>query len=438
VDRTISGIFWLLLYVLIVLVPVFLMLVPPVPSGRPFLLELGVALGFVGLTQICLQFILIARFRRVTAPYGIDIVLRYHRQIALVAVAAVLLHPVLIFIDTPERLALLNPLGGNRASRLGLLSVAALLITLVTSVFRERLRIDYERWRGMHLALGVTAIVAAQAHVSLAGLYTNTAWKHAVWVGMAAVMVGLVVYLRLLKPIRQQDQRWRVVDVTEDRGDTFRLAVEPDGHDGFRFAPGQFAWVKIAGSPFTVEEHPFSFTSSAEGTRRVEFGIKALGDFTGAIGDVPVGTRAYLDGPHGAFSLDRYQAAGYVFLAGGIGITPFISMLRTMADRGDRRPVTLIYADRGWDDVAYRDDLAELADRLTLDVVYVLEEPPDDWDGEEGMITDELLERRLPDDRLDRDYMVCGPPPMMDAVEEALRGRGVPRTRIQLERFELA
>lgn len=437
-DRTISGLFWLLLYLLIVLVPVFLMLAPPAPSGRPFLLEFAVALGFVGLTQIGLQFILIARFRRVTAPYGIDIILRYHRQIALVAVAAVLLHPVLILVDTPARIALFNPLAGNWASRLGLLSVALLVVTVISSIFRERLRIDYERWRVMHLVLGVGAIVAAQVHVSLAGLYTNTPWKQAVWIGMAVVMVGLVIYLRLLKPVWQQGKRWRVVDVVVDRGDTFRLAVEPDGHDGFRFAPGQFAWVKLAGSPFTVEEHPFSFTSSAEQEKRVEFGIRALGDFSGTIGEVPAGTRAYLDGPHGAFSLDRYAAAGYVFLAGGIGITPFISMLRTMADRGDRRPVTLIYADKGWDDVAYREDLARLEDALELTVVYVLEEPPADWTGEEGMVTGELLERRLPDDRLDRNYMICGPPPMMDAVEAALRERGVRRARIQLERFALA
>jgi predicted ferric reductase len=98
----IAGIFWLLLYLTIVLVPVFLMLLPPVPSGRPFWLEFSIALGFVGLTQIGLQFLLIARFKRATAPYGIDIILRYHRQIALVAVAAIVLHPLIIVIDNPS------------------------------------------------------------------------------------------------------------------------------------------------------------------------------------------------------------------------------------------------------------------------------------------------------------------------------------------------
>jgi predicted ferric reductase len=436
-DRTITGLFWLLLYLMVVLVPVFLMLVPPVPSGRPFWLEFSVALGFVGLTQIGLQFLLIARFKRVTAPYGIDIILRYHRQIAMVAVGAILLHPLIIVIDNPSRLKLLNPLSGNWASRFGLLSVVVLVTTVVASVFRERLKLNYEVWRLLHLALGVAAIVSAQLHASMAGLYINTAWKQAVWIGMAAIMVGLVLYLRVYKPFRQQAYRWSVAEVRPERGDTHTLALEPVGHEGFRFEPGQFAWIKLAGSAFTLEEHPFSFASSAERRDRIEFGVKALGDFSSAIADVPPGTKAYVDGPHGAFTIDRYPAAGYVLFAGGVGITPFMSILRTMADRRDPRPVTLFYADREWEAVAYREELEELGGRLDLDVVYVLEEPPPDWDGEEGFITPELLAERLPQDDFARDYMICGPPAMMDAVHGALLERDVPHARIQLERFAL-
>jgi predicted ferric reductase len=437
VDRTIGGLFWLLLYLAIVLVPVFLMLVPPVPSGRPFWLEFSIALGFVGLTQIGLQFLLIARFKRVTAPYGIDVILRYHRQIAMVAVGAILLHPIILVIDYPARLKLLNPLSGNWASRFALISLFALLVIVVSSVFRERIKLDYERWRMLHLFLGVSAIVFAQLHASMAGLYINTAWKQAVWIVMASVMVGFVVFLRVLKPAWQKSHDWKVAEVRKERGDTFTLVLEPVGHDGFRFEPGQFAWIKLAGSPFTLEEHPFSFASSGERSDRVEFGIKALGDFTSAIGDVAPGTRAYVDGPHGAFSIDRYPAPGYVLIAGGVGITPFMSILHTMADRGDPRPVLLFYADKKWENVAYREALEELQGRLDLEVVYVLEEPDDDWDGETGFITGELLERRLPKEQFERDYMICGPPVMMDLVQEALRERGVPHAQIQLERFAL-
>lgn len=438
-NRAISGVFWIGLYLLVVLVPVFLMLVPPVPSGRSFWLEFSVALGFVGLTQLAVQFILIARFRRVTAPYGIDVILRYHRQIALVAVAVILLHPAIIVVENPSRLALLNPLGGNIASRLGLAAVAALLATVVLSVFRERLRLSYERWRLSHLVLGVAALAFAQGHVSFAGLYTNTAWKHAVWIASAALMAGLALYLRVVKPLRQRHYTWRVADVRAERGDTHVLALEPVGHDGLRFRPGQFAWVKLAGSPFTLDEHPFSMCSSAERRDRVEFGIKALGDFSSAVGGVRAGTRAFLDGPHGAFSIDRYPAVGYVFIAGGVGISPIMSFLRTMADRRDPRPVLLVYADKTWDAVAFRDELAALAGgRLDLRTVYVLEEPPEGWDGETGFVDAGVLRRHLPHDEFPRHHFLCGPPAMLDAVHAALLELGVPEARIQLEHFALA
>jgi predicted ferric reductase len=193
-----------------------------------------------------------------------------------------------------------------------------------------------------------------------------------------------------------------------------------------------------ASLPGSRSVSPPSRWRSAEQRGRIEFGIKALGDFSSAIPGIPEGTDAYVDGPHGAFSMDRYEAAGYVFIAGGVGITPFMSMLRTMADRRDPRPVLLLYADKKWDNVAYREDLEALQEQVNLEVVYVLEDPDDDWEGETGFVTPELLERRLPSEKFQRDYMICGPPVMMDAVHGALKKRGVPDGRIQLERFALA
>jgi predicted ferric reductase len=436
-GSTISGFFWITLYLLVVLVPVFLMLVSPVPSGRGFWLEFSVALGFVGLTQIAVQFVLIARFKRITAPYGIDIILKYHRQIAMIAVALLLAHPVIIVIDNPSRLKLLNPFGGNLASRFAWLSTASLVGTVVLSVFRQQLKINYEAWRLSHLVLGVSAIVFAQLHVSMAGLYVNTWWKQTLWIASSAAMVGLVLYLRLIKPLIQHGSTWQVAEIRPELGDTYTLALEPVNHAGMKFLPGQFVWLKLEGTPFTLEEHPFSFSSSAERSDRVEFGIKQLGDFTRRVKEVPIGTRAFLDGPHGAFSIDRYPAVGYVCIAGGVGITPFMSFLRTMADRNDPRPIMLIYAGRRWDELAYRDDLEALKQKLDLELNWVVEEPPHDWEGDTGRITGDLLEQRIPKEKFTRLFFICGPPVMMNAVHSALLEHGVPEVHIQMEKFEL-
>jgi predicted ferric reductase len=435
---TFAGFFWITLYLIVVLAPVLLMLVPPVPTGRTFLVELSVALGFVGLTQIAIQFVLIARFKQVTAPYGIDIILQYHKKIALVAVGLILVHPILLLIEHPARIMLFNPLRGTMASQLGLLSLAALLAIVVTSLWRERLRLNYERWRVAHAVLGVTALAAAQGHVSLAGLYINTPWKQAFWIISSLLLVSLVAYLRLVKPAEQRRKPWRVVDVKDEGADTFRLTVEPVGHDGFAFLPGQFAWIKAAESPWSVDEHPFSFASSAEQPDKLSFGIKAIGDFSSRVPTFEPGTRVYVDGPHGAFSIDRFQAAGYVFIAGGIGITPIMSFLHTMADRRDPRPVTLLYGGRDENSLAFRGEITELQEQLDLQVIYVLEDPPEGWDGEKGFITAELLQRRLPRERFVRSYFFCGPPPMLDAIENVLQEYGVPREYTHKETFDLA
>jgi len=437
-DRTVSGVFWISLYIIVVLAPVVLMLIPPIPSGRAFWVELSVALGFVGLTQIGLQFVLIARFRQLTAPYGMDVVLQYHKKIAVVAVGLILAHPLLLLIEHPARIALFNPIGGTWASRLGLLSLAALLVLTVTSLWREQLGLNYERWRVAHAVLGVVALAAAQGHVSMAGLYINTPWKQAFWIVSSLLLVSLVAYLRFVKPVQMQKRPWRVAGVHDEGGDTHTLIVEPEGHDGMAFEPGQFAWIKVADSPYSVDEHPYSFASSAEQQDRISFGIKALGDFSNSIPYVEEGARVYIDGPHGAFSIDRYQSAGYVFVAGGIGVTPIMSFLHTMEDRKDPRPILFVYSSVEEDDLAYRDEIERLKGELDLTVIYVLEEPPEDWEGEEGRVTKELLEKHLPEERIRREYFLCGPPPMLEAVEEALTDLGIPMAHVHHEKFDLA
>ena len=431
------GVLWIGLYLAIVLTPVFMMMVAPHPSGRSFPLELSIALGFVGLTQIAVQFALIARFRRVTAPFGVDVILRYHRQIAVVAVALILAHPVLIVADFPARAELLDPFGGNWASRAAWVSVAALVTIVATSIYRRRLGLSYERWRLAHLLLAATALIFAQLHASLAGLYINAGWKHAVFIAVAVAMVGFQLHLRVVRPALQLRRPWQVVAVQRERGGACSLVLEARGHPGLHFAPGQFAWLKLGRSPYTLDEHPLSFSSSASCSHRVEFGVKQVGDFTRKLAEVRPGTTAFLDGPHGAFSVDRYPAPGYVFVAGGIGVTPILSCLRTLADRGDRRPLLVLNAQKSAERATFSEALHALAGRLDLEIVDVHEHPGDDWRGERGFIDADLLARRLPDEQIVRDYFLCGPPAMMDAVLAALLARGVPTERIHLERFDL-
>ena len=208
--------------------------------------------------------------------------------------------------------------------------------------------------------------------------------------------------------------------------------------EGIRFQPGQFAWITLKISPFRMREHPFSIASSAEHPESIEFGIKAVGDFTNTIKDVKPGTKAYLDGSYGVFTTDRYEnMAGFVFIAGGIGITPILSMLVTLAERNDEHPLLLIYASKTWEDVTYREQLEALKDKLDLTIVHVLRKPPEDWSGETGYVDKELLQRYIPKRPATRNYFICAVPKIMDAVEVALHELGVPVTNIHMEHYNL-
>jgi predicted ferric reductase len=197
-------------------------------------------------------------------------------------------------------------------------------------------------------------------------------------------------------------------------------------HRGLRFHAGQFVWLRLRRSVLGSQEHPFTIASSAQITGRLELTIRGQGDFTERLAALPVGTKVWLDGPHGSFTADAEEDAdGLILLAGGVGITPMMSMLRTLADRGDPRTHHLVLAQRP-DEPLFADELASLAARLDLRVIHL-----------EGRRVDAaLLAGVLPDPRVHRlDYFVCGPPSLLDGSLAALEQLGIASERVHTEQF---
>src|ERR671916_472749 len=369
-DRYVAqGAFWVGVYLLLTLAPVLLLLVGPTPPRRGFWIEFSVALGFSGLSMMGLLFAMTARFRHMAAPYGIDVVYHFHRQISVVALLLILAHPVILFVAEPETRRLLNPITAPWRAQAAWAATLAFVLVALTSFWRKRLRIPYEPWRLMHGVLATVGIAFAMAHVIGVNHYVGTPLKRVLWVALAVGWVGLLAYVRVVKPWMRLRRPYEVEAVREERGDSWTLTVRPDG-------------------------------------------------------------------PHGQFSVDRWGGPKNVFVAGGIGVTPIMSMLRTLADRGDRRPLLLVYASKTWEDVIFRAEIEGLEVRLNLRVVHVVEDPPDGWEGERGYVTAGVLDRHLPEGREECEYFICGPDPMMDAVERALHEEaGVPLRRIHSERY---
>ena len=150
------------------------------------------------------------------------------------------------------------------------------------------------------------------------------------------------------------------------------------------------------------------------------------------------GERAYVDGPHGVFTTDFHpDAPGFVFIAGGVGIAPIMSILRTLADRHDARPLHLVYGSWRWDGVLFREEIETLKGRLDLRVVHVLQEPVPDATCESGFVTEAVLRRAVPFALEGFDYFLCGPKAMTEFVLPSLRRLDVPLRRIHFEHFEM-
>jgi predicted ferric reductase len=433
-----AAAFWIGVYLLITLLPLLVLLFYAPPDGRGFWTELSVASGFIGLAMIALQFALTARINCIEASYGVDIILQFHRYISLVAFSLILIHPLILFFTEPGTLQLLNIFEAPWRAKNAVASTTALILLVITSIWRKALKIPYEFWRVLHGILAVTIIALGLAHALGVSYYLSLFWKSVLWSAIALFALWLLVYTRLIKPWLMTKKPYLVEEVIPQRGNVWTLALRSQGHNGMQFQPGQFAWITLDISPFRMREHPFSMSSSALNSERLEFSIKALGDFTNTIKDIQPGTKAYLDGPYGVFTSDRYpDSAGFVLIAGGIGITPMMSMLVTAVERQDYRPFLLIYASQAWTDITFREQLDELKTQLNLTIIYVIKESLEDWKGETGHVDRQLLEKYIPLHRSTRQYFICAAPVMMDAVEAALHDLEVPITNIHMEHFNL-
>lgn len=410
------------------------------PGGRGVAVELGVALGYAALGLMAVQFALIGRLGLLSHRVGQDTLLGVHAVAGIGAAAMLLAHPIVLIVADVRYAAFFDPrVNLLRALALSF-AVVAIVALVVTSVARRRLALRYEWWRLGHAALAAMLMLVGLAHTIMVGHYTASVAVVALMALYTLGPLGLLGWIRVVGPLRRRP--WRVATVTKERERVWTVElVASDDRAAIAFEPGQFAWLTLGKGPLHPRQHPFSFASSAgpKGSRqsRLAFTIKELGDFTSTIGAIEPGTRAWVEGPAGGFVLPE-EAPGAIMIAGGIGITPMMATLRTMADRGDTRPVTLVYGNETIEKAVFAAELETLARTLDLRTIHVPEKPPEDWDGQGGFIDRAMLEELLTGESIAKHHaMVCGPGPMMDAVEMALLDLGMPRDRVHSERFEM-
>ena len=431
-------VFWIAAAFAAIALPFVVLLSGERVEGYEFLFDFSMGLGFGALALAGLQFALTARFRRMTHPFGVDIIYLFHRYLAIGALAVMLAHFAILYIWYEDALGVLNPLEARWELTSGRVALGCFIVLVVSSEFRKWLKLEYELWRYLHVGLAVIGFAAAIAHVLGVGRFTAAADQRALWLGVTLGWLVLLLWVRVGKPWIQSRNPWQVVENIPRHGGVHSLVFAPQGRALSTWKPGQFVWLTLENSPFGLREHPYTISNAPEQGPNIMLSIKPLGDFSGRAVETEPGAIAYIDGPYGVFSIDSHKdATGFVMIAGGVGITPIMSNLHAMAARNDRRTVVLFYANSTWDDAAFRDELDDLTKKLDLKVVHILEEPPEGWQGEQGYLDGDILKRHLPENRDGFRYFLCGPTPMTDAARKHLGELGAPLAHIDNEIFDM-
>lgn len=412
--------------------------------------EAATGLGMAALALMALQFASSGRFPLLSGRVGIDRTMAFHKFAARLLALFVLLHPLLYampaFLRDPARgWATLEILFLSERYRLGLVAWIATLALVLLAVLRTRIALRYEAWRATHAVLAVLAVGAGAGHALEVGTYAEEApGASPYWVVAAGAAVASLVFVYLGRTLAMRRDPWRLVASEVLARGTWRLRFRRDSGRPFSYRAGQFVWLATEPRLFPLFDHPFSIASSPRDPE-VALVIKEAGDYTNGIGALPPGTRAGLDGPHGAFVREGRAAPGggaptaILLVAGGAGIAPILGLARDLAAVRDPRPVRVLIAVGGPDRLAGADEIRALAGVLDLRVVVICETAPEGFPAEIGRADAARLGALL--DGLDPAgtlALICGPGPFMVAVSDALLDLGLPEDLVLYERFDYA
>lgn len=395
------------------------------------------ATGIAATSSLLAALVLSARLRSLTTTLGLEQVGASHRYLGCLAVAETAVHVALVVLTRPGGLALLSPLTATDASLAALAASLALLVLVTTYRLRRR---GHELWRRVHLGSTAAVVVGVALHVLWLDHLIADEMLGSWFVGVASVLFAVLAYRWLWRPASSASA-YTVRDVRRESDSVSTLVVSPrrgrhrSGPRTLEFEPGQFAWLRL--SRFAGEEHPYSMSSTAHDAQSLEFTVRHTGDFTDKLAKLHRGRTVYLDGPHGTFTPSS-DAPGLVMIASGVGMTPILSILRTLADRGDRRPHRLIVAAGTPDQLLFSREIETLRSRLQLEVIATVRVRAPGWRGRIGPIDGPLLATVLPGRPL-RDqfvYYVCGPRMLIADALSALQILKVPASQIRTERFD--
>ena len=388
--------------------------------------SLAVAVGLAAYAAFATNVVLGARLRTVERLFGgLDQVYRLHRRLGASVAVGLVGHAALMAASRgtdglDAAVGLFLPSAGS-AVFTGVVVLAVVGTAVLLSFYaplRHRAFVNVQRVAG-------AAFLASGLHVFRVPAASVASRSLRAYLLVLAVGAGAAyLYRSVLGRFLVQKYPYRLVEVNRIHPRVVELVAAPEG-PRLRFVPGQFAFVSLD-RPFVDHgPHPFSITSG-RGEPNLRFLVKGIGDHTTALLDAQPGVEARVEGPYGSLSHEWMPGRRQIWIAGGIGITPFLSMARSLDQ--ERYEVDLYYATAHAGEAYFIEELAAIAARGgSLRVIPVTED-------EVGFITADYV-AEISGGLDDRDILICGPPAMLDNLTRQFLARGVPEERVHAEDF---
>lgn len=415
------------------------------------LASIAVCFALAGTGAFALNLILGARFGVVDRFFGgLDKMFRVHQINGRIAYLLLLGHAVGIVASraadsSTSALQLFSPSAGATVL-LGVVALAGMTAAIILTLY---VRLNHEIFVYVQRAFGFLFILAS-LHVFRtpgAKAYSPALTYYLAGLSLAGLMA--FAYRSLFDNVLVKRHDFLVTDVRALDETVMEIVMTPED-EPLRFKPGQFLFVTFYSDamarslhPFSIELegssaivtlrpgesheqfHPFSITSTP-GDRDLRVVFKEVGDYTHAMRLLEKGTPARVEGPYGTFSYLNLRSKRQLWIAGGIGITPFLSMARSLDDLSYE--IDFYYSMKSIRNAYLLAEFLQIAARHPNFTVVPYAE------DEVGFLTADAIERTTPD-LTAREIMICGPPPMIDALRSQLHAKGVPRTHVHYEKF---
>ena len=425
---TIIGLFIVPLVIWVFMKPLYLRFL----STETSFASLGEIAGLFGIMGISIVVILSARLKFLEDYFGgYDRVYSIHHTLGVISFLALLIHPISLALQYAQvsviDAAWLFIPSSDVAITLGIISLLLMMIVLSVTMFAHRF--SYRVLKTIHSSFGA-ALLLGGVHGFLvpSDISRNSFMKFYV-IGIVVIALGAYAYRTLLGRWLVKRHVYGIEQVnTPVPGVTEVVLLPVDKRINHK--PGQFVFVSFDDPNVFNEPHPFSI-SSAPHEDVLRLTIKGLGDFTSTLGKLSVGSHALIEGPFGQFVYSNHENKHQIWIAGGVGVTPFLDMARDLCHRKpEGYSVDFFYTVRNAPEALFYQELSSMSDQYN-GFRFI----PYFSDGY-GFLNAQAV-ATMSGGLFGKEIFVCGPPPMMNRLVGQFTAGGVSKKVIHFELFKM-